>query len=517
MSIRVRIVVSLPRGLQAGNGSLVSALILDEHAAMLIRRESPFDWVLLLLLAAMVVAGYGVAANITYQAAILSLVVTSATAVVLAGAAGIRWGFIFWICTLGLGYRTAAVTPILKVHPGELVLWGLLLWLMIWAALDRRMRAACWLPPWVWMFLPFCVWGWMIGQENGVPWDRMLSEMKVFLLLIPLYMLASTILVQKGPWRTVVLSFFLIATGIAALGLVEYFDPGITALFPKFIADPEASETMEGFARARFSFWGGPAATYACILAVPFAIPLWRWANALLARLFILCAGLLLIGAVYAGGFRIFWLLLAIQCLLFLVLTRRYVLVGVLALASLAGYRTLPDATQERIHSLAQILLGKPTDTSGVKHLNRPRAAIELCLNSPAGSGWGAAGWVHSDFIQIAANLGILAGLLFFGAYVATLLRLWRRVRTRGRARAEWSLDAAFLLSFLTAGGIICTQAVLDAPQLAFPVWFVWVLADVMLRQSRLGQKKTVGAANLASSVRLPLQDTAGKAVVYTA
>ena len=448
--------------------------------------ESPFDWVLILMLAAVVVAGYGIAVNITYQAAIISVVLLGATTVILTGASGLRWGFIFWIVSLGIGYRTVMVTPILRLHPSELILWGLLFWLMIWAALHRRIPTTLWLPAWVWMFLPFCVWGWIVGTTNGIAWDRMVAEMRNFLLLIPLYLLAAATLAHEKQLRIVVLAFFLVATGIAALGLVEYFYPGITSLFPRFISDPDPLETGEGFARARFSFWGGPAATYACLLAVPFTIPLWHRSAALLPRLSILCAGLVLIAGVYVGGFRVFWLLLAIQCLLFLFLAKRYLVLIAFVLAALAGYQALPDVAQQRVQSMVQILQGHPIDTSGVKHLARPRAALQLCLNNPAGSGWGAAGWVHSDFIQVAANLGIPAGILVLSAYAMTFRTLWLRVSARCTA---WPLDVALLLSFLTAGGIISTQAVVDAPQLALPIWFVWVLSDVTMRQHRLAQE----------------------------
>ena len=450
MSIRVRLVVSRPRGLEA-SGFIVRNLFAEENGGVLLGRESSFDLVLTLLVAAMALAACAVAANLTYTTAIISLVVLGAISVVLAGASGIRWGFIFWITTLGIGYRTVAITPLLKVHPSELVLWGLLLWLLIWAALNRKMRAAIGLPAWLWMLLPFCVWGWMVGEHNGLTWDRMLAEMKTFLLLVPLCVLASTVLAQTRQWRFAVWTFVLIATAIATLGLTEYFYPGIANLFPAFIADPEASETMEGFARARFSFWGGPAATYACILAVPFALPLWRWTTSFFARVVVCAAVVLLLAGVYAGGYRVFWLLFAMQSLLFLALSKRYVLLAVFALAAIAGYQKLPDTTKERIHSLVQILRGQPTDTSGVKHLARPRAAIELCLSNPTGTGWGAAGWVHSDFIQVAANLGIFPGLLFFGGYLLALLKLGLRLRL-GSNRPGLMLDAALLLSLLTAG-----------------------------------------------------------------
>src|SRR5262249_52575745 len=185
--------------------------LLTGESPVLLNAESRFDWFLLLLMALVLTAGYGVVVNVTYKTLIVCLVVLGAISVVLAGASGIRWGFLLWIGTLAIGYRTFPVTPALTLHPGELVLWALLLWLITCAAVNRRVRAVFWLPTWLWMFLPFCVWGWIAGAAHGLPWDRMLAEMRDFLLLIPLYIVASTTIVNQTYWLMVVSVCFLIA------------------------------------------------------------------------------------------------------------------------------------------------------------------------------------------------------------------------------------------------------------------------------------------------------------------
>jgi hypothetical protein len=39
------------------------------------------------------------------------------------------------------------------------------------------------------------------------------------------------------------------------------------------------------------------------------------------------------------------------------------------------------------------------------------------------------------------------------------------------------------MLSFIAVGGLLATQGVQVLPQLMLPVWFVWALIEVWLRQ----------------------------------
>jgi hypothetical protein len=51
-------------------------------------------------------------------------------------------------------------------------------------------------------------------------------------------------------------------------------------------------------------------------------------------------------------------------------------------------------------------------------------------------------------------------------------------------------------LSLITAGGIMSTQVICVLPQLACPVWLIWALAAVAVRQHGIQQeaKSRVGA-----------------------
>ncbi len=110
--------------------------------------------------------------------------------------------------------------------------------------------------------------------------------------------------------------------------------------------------------------------------------------------------------------------------------------------------------------------------------------AVDQIFSAPFGGGWSSAGWVHSDFLQVAVNLGIIAALIFLGGYIYTLLRLSRRLLPYLRSGEHGDLGFALLLSFVAAGGLLAMEGVQVLPQLVLPVWFVWVLVEVWLQQT---------------------------------
>ncbi len=151
-------------------------------------------------------------------------------------------------------------------------------------------------------------------------------------------------------------------------------------------------------------------------------------------------------------------------------------------LVAVGGYQFIPR-TDERVITGIAALKGDPIDHSSQDRKDRALGALSDTVESPFGSGWSSAGWVHSDFLQVAANLGILAGLIFVGGYLYTLLRLTRRTLERLHT-SEGDLVLSLLLSFVGAGGLLAMQGVEVLPQMVLPVWFVWSLVDIRLRQT---------------------------------
>jgi len=226
---------------------------------------------------------------------------------------GVRMGFVLWVLTLAVGYRTVELTRDLPLHPSEVLLWLLLLCVLMQRRLAASARLA--LPVWLWMFIPFWVLAWWPMIEGGAPWAQMLNEFRNFVLLIPLMIVASVVLQRERYWRYLLLAFFLASSCIALMGILEYWFPEVDKLFPAFISNTKPSLSEEGFARAQFSFWGGPQATFICVLALPGAIALAKWWPSWFQRAAIAAASLMQVLAIYIGGYRSIWLVLLIQVL----------------------------------------------------------------------------------------------------------------------------------------------------------------------------------------------------------
>lgn len=395
----------------------------------------------------------------------------------------LRSGYLLFIYTLGLGYRTLPITSALRIHPAELLLWALLAWLKLDRNGEPAPRTRAGLPQWLWFFMPFWLVGWIPSAHNRYAWDVQFSEFRNFPLFIPLFLVTPVVLSKQEFWRPVIAAFYGVGSVIAVLGATEYVFPGIRDLLPGFVGDPSAVLSADGFARARFSCWGGPHATFICVLAMPFAAPLWSWRASRSAGALVLGGLAFQIVAVYIGGYRSMWLLTVVELLLFLALERKFFLAATVCLAAFVGTQAMPSKTRDRVDTLLLILQGRPIDSSGIKRQDRALVSLADALEHPAGNGWASAGWVHSDFIQVAANLGVAAGLIFLGAYAATAWRLWITVSSRRTAGNDDPLSMPLFLSFVSAGGMLAVEGIEVLPQTSLPVWLIWALAHAWLRQ----------------------------------
>jgi len=419
--------------------------------------------------------------GVSYQEVIVAVMLLAAFCVFAAGHRGLKVGLIFLVLTFGLGYRTMEVTPGLRLHPSELVLWGLLTLPIL-----QRIRLKLWLPFWLILFIPFWFWGWWPVVSGDVKWEAMLSEFKNFMILIPLYFVASSVLGQKSGWRSALLAFYLVGAWIAAMGTLEFVYPQVKTLFPSFVSEPLPLETGEGFQRARFSFWGSQDAIYISVLALPIAAAVWEWWSKSWQRALNVSVGVLMLCGVYISGHRNAWIMITFQALGFAVVKKQYLLGIAVLLVFVSMYQVLPDATRARIYSGTELVSGQPisSDTSGQKRWDRVSMSFNNVLMQPLGGGWATAGWVHNDFLQVAENLGVIAGALFLGIYVYTLGRIWRRLRIAALSSEQRALGATLLVSFGCVGVILATDANLVLPQLIMPLWFIWVIAEIWLRQT---------------------------------
>jgi hypothetical protein len=443
---------------------------------------------LLIAVVGILVVGVGVTKYLDQQGLSYKELIVVSGALILAiivfgGERGIQFGLVLWVLTLALGYRTIEITPDLRLHPSEILIWVLLAFIMVQRHLDSTSFT---FPLWLWLFVPFWALAWWPLVVGDAPWDKMLNECRDFVLLLPLMIVTSVVLRREVYWRRLLLAFFIASTWIALMGVLEYWFPSLENLFPAFIHAAKAQATADGFARAQFSFWGGSQATFICVLALPAGLALASWWPGWLPRTAIVAAALLQMLAIYVGGYRSVWLVLLIQVAVasFLRQKKHGVAIALLCLiVGGVGYQFIPK-TDERVMSGLAALRGAPIDHSAQDRKDRALEAFSQTVSSPFGGGWSSAGWVHSDFLQVAANLGMIAGLIFLGGYLYTLQRLARRIRPWLGVSGQGDLALALFLSFIAAGAHLTLQGVEVLPQMVLPVWFVWVLVELWLQKT---------------------------------
>lgn len=465
-----------------------------------------------LLIAAVVIGvavfvGYRVGSvGLSYQDLVL-LAMAVAAAVIVLHPRGLEIGFVLWVGLFVLGYRMTRVnvplaldklinggpasaiygatgaTPALSLHPMVIVIMVLLV-IRIMRQLITHERIPNWrLPRMLWVFGLFWLWGWSQGMVNGYPWPEMFPELLHFVMLFPIFIVSAAVLTKQRYWRPVVALLYFAGTFIAFFGLLEYAVPGFRDLLPGFVtaSDPELLlVAQDGFLRGTFSFWGtNAAATFICVMALPMAVPLLNWTHRPETRLLIIVAGVVQLLGIYIGGYRSMWLTLAV--IVGAMLYFRYGVRGLLLTAVVTAFvlSVLPDTALGRLETGISALTGNFEDTSSLKRWARATEQITETINHPFGRGWTAAGWAHSDFIQVAANLGLVAGLIFMGWYTATLVSAVRAIR---RHRQD-VLMTGLVCSFFVVGAMLLFEGVSVYPQLALPAWFIWALTDLRIQQ----------------------------------
>jgi hypothetical protein len=387
-----------------------------------------------------------------------------------------RDGLILFVVTLGLGYRTVRLTEMLWIHPCEVVLVAVLL-----IALARPLPAPPGrdpaLPWWLWALVPFMALGWLPRGHNPYDWDAQLAECVNVVSIIPVFLAVRMVLADRRSWRPVIASFYAVGTAVAFMGGVEYVYPNVRNVLPGFVSNPEAYESADGFHRAAFSFYGNTIAVFLCTLALPLGLALWSWYRTALARLVTVAAGVVQLGGLYISGYRSQWAMVGLLILLVPLWHRRYLLAGALVAAAAVGTQFLPEETLGRLQSLERVVEGSPDDSSGIKRKERVLEAAEAVVENPLGNGWASAGWAHSDFLQVSANLGLFAGLTLLVGYLYTLVRLARQMRRVSPRDDLAPLGFSLFLSLLVVGQMLAVQGVEFLPFTVMPAWLVWALA----------------------------------------
>jgi hypothetical protein len=118
-------------------------------------------------------------------------------------------------------------------------------------------------------------------------------------------------------------------------------------------------------------------------------------------------------------------------------------------------------------------------DSSGFIRQQRIFGAIETIVQNPLGVGWSGSGWVHSDFLQIIANMGWIPGLIYFFSFMKLLSKSYRirhkhhiTAREKDIVTVLLMCNVAVCIMFSLNNNYVLTQS-------GVPMFFLWALLHV--------------------------------------
>ena len=409
----------------------------------------------------------------------LALLMVMIAVFAMGGKRTLQVGFVIWIWMFILGYRTIQLTSYFSLHPLTLLLALLFVDFLFLLKSERRIHLK--LPGLLWAFSIFWLWGFIPGAARGLPWSQMFSDALNFFLLIPLFMIILYLAGEVRFWKSAALAFLGAGALIAFLGTLEFYFPSFRSLLPGFIqTDVEGLRSQSGFLRASFSFFGANPAVLISALSLPMVWLVPKFYPGKTAVLTSLVLAAILVVAIYISGTRAAWLMAFIASLLLAYFGRGWMGLGLGVILWGIASRFLPAEAWNLIFSLtAPFASGQIVDTSLQKRFSRQEDAFQLALQNPLGVGWAGSGWVHGDFTQVAANLGLLAGIIFLLWYLQTLYRAWKAHRKYSQDR----LLQALLTAFVLCGIVLATEGVQVLTQFVMPIWFIWGLMEAYLQR----------------------------------
>jgi O-antigen ligase len=380
------------------------------------------------------------------------------------------WGYYLCIVAFGLGYRAVWLNPLVGFIVPEAMIWVLFIILLARRIVHRQpIHRLVPLP--IVLLLCLGAFGVITAAIHGRSWETIASEFKLLLVLMPILYATAELVTDLERWGQCLWLLVITSFYVASLGLTEYFAPSLVAPLQGFFEQKHIIYSAQSFARAEFSFVVSSFASTFLALAALLALNLAIKARAMGRKAFAFACFVLCNLGVYVSGYRGMWLALATALLAYVLVSwrRGWLLLGPYAVV----LHFLPEETYHHIYAVFDPV--QYYDSSMLDRQQRFRFALERIRRSPLwGQGWGGVGSSHSDFTQIAGNLGIPALLVFLWWYFGLMRKLYGLARESG----PWSEYAKGLLATL-AGGVIllATEGLIVVGAVIIPFWFIMALA----------------------------------------
>ena len=370
----------------------------------------------------------------------------------------------------------------LQLHPAEAILWTLFMALLLRVAVFRQPLRIPRFSYFGWAFLALVLVGGVVALARGLPLTVALRAMKPTLGIFPAFFVVYNVVGKTSTWLATAAIALVTGSYIALSGIGEYFLPGFALPFADFFFNEPVAMAPGGFRRGMFAFWGSPIGVFVPLIFTPWL--LFTRGAGLSLRWRGLAGGLIAlhIVALYISGHRGLWIGFAVILLAsgFVGDTRAWRRVIVIVIL---GWLLLPGEFYGRMEQL--MTLDPSAMTRDIDRIQRVAGAWDLALMHPLlGVGWGGSGWVHSDWLQIAADLGFPALFCFMAWYGSVVIRV-REVAKGGTTAWTRAYGRALFASLAGIATAMLIEALIVLPELIFPVWFIFALASKLGEDER--------------------------------
>lgn len=411
--------------------------------------------------------------------------IVALTAVLMPSDTILRIGLGAGIASFGLGWRTVSLSTDLILAPFEVIIWALAAILIVRSVVRREPLRFEWSLPFM-LFVFLTIPAFFGALASGVEWDKVVGYGKNILMVVPFFLVIRNLVPEIATWRRLV----WIATGVcvylASVGIVVYFFPTQASPLSNLLG-AVTTESIN-FRRAGFPGWG-PLAAWLFVLVIGLLVGFLNAAQTWRARGMLLAVISILGLATLISGQRGAWLALLFGTAVFAVFSPR---LGILmmAIASVLVWLTPEESVWIRFASAFDSRLYDP---SAADRYQRAIDALALIQTNPLGVGFGIKTWVHSDYLEIGAAMGIPALILLAGAMGVTGWRLLRiqlkptEYTVRRLGQGALAMFVILLVELSSAGYVTLSFMTVIA-------WFFWAMADqyvIIARSSRSHEPTT--------------------------
>ena len=324
-----------------------------------------------------------------------------------------------------------------------------------------------------------------------------LLEFKNGILLVAIFFLVLHIKLDRNHLISILEYYVYPITAISTLGITEF-------LFPSLMGNVFGSASAKNviytdlfFNRVAFLFWGSHLAANLIPPVFPILLFL-RSENSSLVKNNILLTLIILLNlfAIYLSGNRISWLIITIYLIMILFVYRGKIspYMKPYAIFVVIGFviYIYSQPVEGRYISTFRAFSGnidQRYDSSGAARLQYAIYAVNSIKNNPLGMGWGSQGWVHSDFLQIGASLGIVTAMIFILSQILLLLNIYR-VFNKAPPDLHSSLFTCIallvytIISFSFNGNILKVQT-------GAPLYVAWAISYTFYKSLNFLKMKT--------------------------